>query len=147
MKKSVYLFLLLLSSCTNYLYVQQETVDESYFASSYVGTPDPRKEDMPFGHKILVSWDLPLSQFRKNPYLELTVRFWDNEQKVVKYVLDKKRSSTSFFFENKKRKRNKKILTYKIDVISEKGEILKTWKHQFWTKLIDVGRSSKNKSE
>jgi len=140
MKKFLYIFLFFLSSCTNYLYVQQETVDKDYFASSYVDTPNPNSEDLSFGHKILVSWDLPISQFRKKPYLELTVRFWDNEQEVIKYTLDRKRSYASFFFENKKRKRKKKILTYKIDVISEKGEILQTWKHQFWTELINVGK-------
>ena len=87
------------------------------------------------------------SQFRKKPYLELTVRFWNNEQKVIEYHLDRKRSYTSFFFENKERKRMKKILTYKIDVKSEKGEILYSWKHQFWTKLIDVGLKVEKKSE
>lgn len=140
MKYSLYFCLFFFISCSNYLYVQQEIVDENTLASSYVKTPDPYKEKGIFGHKILVFWDFPLSQFRKKLHLELTVRFWNNKQRIIKYPMERKRSYASFFFENKKRERKKKILTYKIEVVSEEGEIIQTWKHQFWTKLIDVGR-------
>lgn len=35
----------------------------------------------------------------------------------------------------------KRILTYRIQVVDFEDEIVETWEHHFWTQLIDVDRS------
>jgi hypothetical protein len=139
-KRGLVLLVLLAGfSCQkNYLYVQQEVVDHSSLASFAVQSPDPRLNEPYHGQKILISWDFPKSQFEKKLSMKLTVRFWDNEEQEFVFPVDKKRYYTSYFFSNPLKDKNKKILTYKIDVFSEKNELIQEWQHQFWTKLIKI---------
>lgn len=131
----------LLASCyKSHLYVQQEKVDANFLASSFVNTPDPRQEDPPIGQRLLIAWDFPLSSFRKHLQLKTTVRLWDQSEKVYYLPLERKRDSTTYFFPNKAPSLDKKILTYRIDVFTEEGEILESWEHHFWTKSINVDR-------
>jgi len=122
----------------NYLYVQQEVVNHESLASYAVKSPDPRLCEPYYGQKILISWDFPQSQFEKKLSLKLTVRFWNNEEKVLFFPVSKKRYYTSHFFSNPTKDTNKKLLTYKVDVLTEKGEVIQEWQHQFWTKLIQI---------
>lgn len=133
-------FLILLSGCSKgHLYVQQEWINSDFLASTHVDTPDPRQEDPPKGQRIITSWDFPLSWFRKEPSIFLTVRFWDNTQDVFFRPIEKKRGFSTFFFSNPEEERDKRILTYRVQILSKDGEILETWEHQFWTELIDIG--------
>jgi hypothetical protein len=140
MRKILLLFVFLLcASCyKKHLYVQQETVDLTSLASYDIGTPDPRKAHPPTGQRILVSWDFPKSIFDQNLTLLLTVRFRNNQQDLLAHPLERKRGYTTFFFSNEKKQIQKKILTYQVQVLSKEGKILETWKHHFWTELIDV---------
>jgi hypothetical protein len=136
------MFLLLTSCYKGHLYVQHERIDGSYLASSVVNTPDPRKKDPPMGQKLSVSWNFPLSSFKQNLSLILTVRFWDNKEDVLVRSIDKKRGYTTFFFEDKSLGRMRRILTYRIQVMNERGKIVEEWKHHFWTKLIELNQEN-----
>ncbi len=141
LKRFFPLFVLLLSSCyKDNLYVQQEWVDKNYLASSYVKTPDPRDNNPQIGQKIIISWDFPLSDYKKDLTIILYVRLWDQTQKELTYKIERKRGYTDFFFENKNREQNKKILTYRLDVVDKNNEIIRTWKHQLWTKQINIDK-------
>lgn len=122
----------------HHLYVQQEWVDRNFLASSHVGTPDPRQAKPPEGQRLLIAWDFPRSIFQKELTLEVSVRFWDDTQRNFHCQLQKKRSYTAYFFENEK------ILTYRVRVIAKDGEVIDTWKHHFWTELIEVGQPAVN---
>lgn len=135
------LFWFLCSCSKNYLYVQQEVYNEESLASTMVKTPDPRRDTPFYGQKILIGWDFPLSQFRKDLSLKLTVRFWNNEEKTFEEKISKQRHYTSFFFSNNEKDREKKILTYKVDVFTKEGTIIQTWEHQFWTRLMELDKS------
>lgn len=139
LKRFLPLLMLLLSSCyKDNLYVQQEWVDKSYLASFYVKTPDPRDKNPQIGQKIIISWDFPLSEYKKDLTVVLFVRFWDQTQKELTYKIERKRGYTDFFFENINSEQNKKILTYRLDVVDKNNEIIRTWKHQLWTKQINI---------
>lgn len=139
-------FSIFLTSCYKHgLYVHKELFDRSDLASSYVHTPDPRQENPLYGQKICIGWDLPLSEFKQQPTLQLTVRFWNHQEKIFTLPLQRERGSTSYFFENLQNEQDKKILTYRVDVINKEGKILERWKHHFWTEAIPLDQASRTK--
>lgn len=119
-----------------HLYVQQENIDVSYLASTKVQTPDPRQNHPPQGQKLIVAWDFPKSLFSLDLTLVTTVRFWDHTQKEIRTPLERKRDCLSFYFPNGG-DGEKKILTYRVQIFSAKGDVIETWEHHFWTELID----------
>jgi hypothetical protein len=124
----------------NHLYVQTENIKEDFLASYHIGSPDYRKKNPPIGQRLIVSWDFPKSLYEKKLSICLTVRFWNNEQIVKIVPLYRIWGTEVFFFKNKEMDKKKKILTYKVDIITKDQEIIETWEHQFWTELIDVDR-------
>ena len=136
-----FLFFLVLLSCnSSHLSVQVESLNRSFLASSYTKTPDPLQICPPSGQRIIVSWDYPLSIFRRGLNLFLTVRFENNKQEQFAYELLRKRDVITFDFPKCKEKEGK-ILTYRVDVFDKEGQLVDTWKHQFWTKLIDIDQA------
>lgn len=143
MKEFLFVMLLLLSSCyRGHLYVQEEWVDKASLASSWVRTPDYRQEDPPVGQRLLVSWDFPISVYRRHLTLHAVVRFWDNTEKTVAYELKRRRGATDFFFRDESEEQNNKILTYRVQIRAGDGELIETWKHQLWTELIEVDKEN-----
>lgn len=130
---------LFLAGCyTDGLYVQEEWVDREFLASSVVGTPDPRQEHPPVGQRLLIGWDLPRSEFSKKPALHVTVWLWDNTLEKICLPLERRRGAEAFFFPNDEPGKDRRILTYRVDVVSPDGELLNSWEHHFWTKLIAI---------
>lgn len=113
--------------------MQQERIDVHYLASTRVGAPDPRLADPPLGERILIGWDFPKSLFEEQLTLLVTVRLWDNQETVYKIPVERKRDATDLYFPS-----SNKILTYRIQVINKEGQVIETWKHQFWAELIHV---------
>ncbi len=131
----------LLAGCyKNHLYVQQEWVDRNFLASSRIDTPDPRQQCPPEGQRLLVSWDFPKSLFKEELTLLVTVRLWDNTQDVLFHKMERKRDYAAFFFPNDKPGSDRRILTYRVQVLNGSGEVVETWNHHFWTELIDIDR-------
>jgi len=144
-KKGLLIESLLLSLCLSgcykgHLYVQQEWVDKSSLASSWVKTPDYRADRPAEGQRLLMSWDFPKSTFDKKLTLIARVRLWDNTEEVLAYPIKRKRGSTDYFFPNGGEGKSRKILTYLVQVVAENGEVVEAWKHQFWTELIEIDR-------
>lgn len=130
---TILFFLFFCTSCyKDHLYVQQEWVDRNFLASSRVGTPDRRQKNPPTGQRLLVGWRFPLNRVCEGLKILLTVRFWDNLEEVLVHPIDSSKGTVAFpFFD-------RKILTYQIQVVSGSGEVIETWEHQFWTKLIKM---------
>lgn len=122
-----------------HLYVQQEWVDREWLASSHMHTPDPRQDNPPKGQRLLVAWDFPKSLFQQGLTLQVTVRLWDNTQTIHTCPIERKRSFTSFFFPNNQPETDRRILTYRVQVMDHNQQVVETWNHQFWTELIQVG--------
>lgn len=136
------LFFTLFSGCyKEHLYVQQQWVDRTFLASTHVGTPDPRQESPPEGQRLLVSWRFPKNLLDQGLQLILTVRFWDQTEEVISTPICRTRSYALFpFFDRPK------ILTYRVEIMDGKGQIIETWEHHFWTELIDIDRRSRSVS-
>jgi hypothetical protein len=141
-KRKILLFLsifFLVTGCyKSHLYVQIENIGKDFLASSYVKTPDYRQQNPPTGQRIIVNWCFPKELYSKDLFIKLTVRFWSNTQVTKNHAILKLFGSKSFFFPSDKKE--DRILTYRIEVFSKEGNLIETWKHQFWTDLIDVDK-------
>jgi hypothetical protein len=131
-------FFLLTGCYKNHLHVQIENISTDFLASTHVGTPDHRQKNPPFGQRIILSWDFPRIVYKKDLKVVLTARFWNNTQEIREHRLTARKGRKIFFFSNKERSKQNKILTYRIQIIAKDGTIIETWKHQFWTEVIDV---------
>jgi hypothetical protein len=122
-------------------------VDVSFLASSHVPTPDPRQEDPPEGQRLIVAWRLPESHFAQNPYLHVTVRLWDGSEECRHMQIPSQRGCTAFFYsqkdpdetcseEEQQKAKDLSLLTYRVQVCSQTGEVLEVWEHPFWTEAL-----------
>lgn len=127
--------LLILSGCCtrDYLYVQEERVDRNFLASTHVGTPDPRQKNPPQGQRLLLAWGFPRKDYLKGLTLITTVRFWDEELKILSLPLERRFGSKAYFFQDQE------ILTYRVQAVSRDGEVISNWEHHFWTEFIEIG--------
>ena len=137
MRQPAKLFFLILSfflsSCTqNHFYVQQEKRDRTFLASSRVHTPDPRQYHPPEGDALLIYWDFPLNLLEKELELVAKVRLYNGKEEIVIRPILRAIDHYSIFFPGQK------ILTYLVQGVSSKGEVVGEWEHQFWTKWIDL---------
>ncbi|MBU6383394.1 MAG: hypothetical protein KGR16_03665 [Verrucomicrobia bacterium] len=137
MRKLLIMGLFLTCCYKDHLYVQQEWVDRNFLASTHVNTPDPRQACPPEGQRLLIAWRFPMNMVDAGLSLDLTVRLWDNQEEHFIRPITQSHGHAAFNFFDHKR-----ILTYKIDILNAQGEVIEVWEHQFWTKLIDVDRSS-----
>ncbi|KPK32990.1 MAG: hypothetical protein AMS24_02545 [Chlamydiae bacterium SM23_39] len=137
MKRIFILFFLFLGCYKDSLYVQIENIRKDFLASHHVGTPDHRKKHPPIGQRVIVSFDFSSSLLKKEPFICLTVRFWDNREIVKKREIKRRWGTEVFYFPNKEKN---KILTYLVQIIDKEGKIIKKWEHQFWTDLIDIDK-------
>jgi len=116
------------------LYIQQEKVADDFFASTFTGTPDSKKEKMMGSYRLLIGWDFPLSWYTQELTLFVTVRFVKNDvQETFFYPIKQKRGDMAYTFP-----KDKSILTYRVQVLTKSGQIIETWKHQLWTELISI---------
>lgn len=140
LSKWILLSLWLAGCYKNHLYVQQERVDPTFLASSRIGTPDPRQERPPQGQRLLIAWHFPRSLFQRHLSLVATVRLWDQTEEVFTYPVEKKWGSTALYFSNDCAGVDRRILTYRVQVVARDGEVVEVWEHHFWTHLIDIDR-------
>ncbi len=86
----------------------------------------------------MLGWDFPKSLFIQELTLHVTVRLWDQTETTSSLPVQHKRDAVALFFPCSSLDKEKRILTYKIEVVNGKGELLETWKHHFWTELIQL---------
>jgi hypothetical protein len=139
MRYQILLAALLLAGCRKYdISVVQQSVNSSYLASSHVGTPDPRQAHPPEGEKLSVEWRIPTRILDLHPQLLLHLIFWDYTEKTVAYPLNRSFGWVTYSLLGEEFKKTQGILTYKIDIVTEGGDIYREWKHQLWVNLIKV---------
>ncbi len=122
----------------NHLYVQQEWVNVSFLASRHVGSPDPRSENPPDGQRLLIAWHFPRCLLEEHLHMLITVRLWDQTEEKATRPIERRRGSFALDYPNPGDCIDRRILTYKVEVFTASGELLETWKHQFWTEFIEL---------
>lgn len=87
---------------------------------------------------LIIDWQIPRDMVPENPRLKLYVIYWDNEEKVYTWPLEKWKGYRTFSVLNKEFVRSGGILTYRAEIITEDGCVFREWRHQLWVNLIQL---------
>lgn len=130
---------LLLSSCEkHYVAVTKVDINRSSLASGFAGTPDPRQMFPITGQQLVIEWNLPSTVRRQELFLDLSLVYRDYSEETLRYELTSSRGELSYFLLGENFEEKKGLMTYKADIKTQEGEILKTWQHKLWIKLITL---------
>lgn len=134
------LFLLLLScGCEKYyLSVKREYVDQSKLASTFVGSPEPRQKNPPKGQELIIEWRLPPDALDEELILVLSVIYKNHSEDTICYPVDRRRGVIIYSLLNEDYKKTEGFLTYKAEIKSTQGIVVKEWKQQLWVDLIVI---------
>ncbi len=133
------LLLLFLCGCEKYyLSVKREYVDQSKLASTYVGSPDARQKNPPKGQELILEWRLPMESVDEKMVLVLDVLYKNYAQETISYPVLRRRGLVIYSLLGDEYKEKNGFLTYKAEIRTGEGEVLKEWKQQLWTELIVI---------
>lgn len=131
------LFLFILCSCEKYyLSVKREFVDQNRLASTYVGSPDPRQKNPPKGQELMIEWRLPRDDLQQKMTLVLEILYKNHTRKTFSYPISTRRGLITYSLLGKEYQEKKGLLTYKAEILTDKGTVLKEWKQRLWTERI-----------
>lgn len=134
--------LLFCSSCQKYyVSVTRDSIGVKTLASGFANTPDPRREEPPKGERLLIAWNLFSEDFQKELVCSLSIIYKNYEEETINYEVDRKRDVISYFLLGEKYESTKGIMTYKVDIVTKSGIVVKSFKHQLYTKLIKLDES------
>ena len=118
------------------LVVQQQKVGPTYLASGNVATPDPRTP--PNGQMILAEWWVPKSLLASHPILKFDVIYNDFSTAKLEYPITSRVGFETLAVLGDQFKKTNGFLAYKVEIVTDEGEIYAEWTHQLWVKLIDL---------
>lgn len=129
--------LLPFSSCNkDILSVHTEYITIESLSSYYIGTPDPKLNNPPFGQKLVVEWELPKEYTcTAETVLALTIRYRDRTEENLSIGIKKRSGRYVFCLNGDKYCEHGEILTYKVQLF-DRDCLLEEWKHQLWAELI-----------
>ena len=132
-------FLLLFASCRR-LSVDRRYTNETSLASNFVKSPDRLKHHPPKGEKLWVSWNLPSQYLRVHDQLILTLRVVKKnlEEEVVTYPVTHRIGRVVYSCMNEEFTESGGILTYKAEISTIDGQVIKIIKQAMWFTPIHV---------
>lgn len=116
----------------------QEHLDPDYWASTHVGSPDPRRQDPLEGTLVIVEWWVPKALLQYEPMVRISMLFNNFTQRCVEYPICQRIGYRQFPITGDYFEKTGGILTYKAEIITNDGEVYKSWHHQLYVELITV---------
>jgi len=138
-KYGPFLFLLFLitAGCQKYyLTICQERVDRDNLASTHVGSPDPVQKNPPEGQELIIEWQIPEDILRQKPSIHLEMIYKDYSEEKKSYPISHKSGYVVYALLGQEYKKTKGLLAYKAEIVTEDGQIFRTWQHQMWVNII-----------
>jgi hypothetical protein len=127
---------LLTGCCRQRLVVETEYVTERSLASYWVRTPDPHKNCPSTGQRLIITWRVPACYLGlKDPHIELTVRFGDDEEDEVCIALEVERGAYIYEVLDDDYWDHCGIATYKAELVADDC-VKECWEHQLWAEYI-----------
>ncbi|MBS0655917.1 MAG: hypothetical protein JSR46_09080 [Verrucomicrobia bacterium] len=135
--------LLLLVSCSTKPNLEVESLYWSRrdLASSVVNTPDPEKQSLMFGQRVVISWSVSKKDFNSGPLaLFIRIKLKNNEEIDQRVPLDK--PSGIFYVPIYGNDFTKKggLQSYSVQLLSG-DKLLATRKHKLWVEPIRMANS------
>lgn len=139
LRQCLILSLLLLCGCEKYyVSVKREYVDQSKLASTFVGSPDPRQKNPPKGQELIIEWRLPQDALDQKLTLVLSVIYKNHSEETLCYPVDRRRGVITYALLDEAYRKTEGFLTYKAEIKTLDGMIVKEWKQQLWVDLIVI---------
>jgi hypothetical protein len=132
------LFLFLNACQKHYLTVTKVSIDRSSLASSFTKTPDPRQSFPPKGEQLVIEWNLPSTVNQKTLRLELSLVYKNYKEETFTYILESTRGVLSYFLMGQDFLEKKGVMTYKAELKTQEGEVIKMQRHKLWVSLIHI---------
>lgn len=130
---------LFLGGCQKYyISISQDKIDKEYLASSHVGTPDPNQKTPPLGDRLIIEWKVPSDFIKEKPTLHLHVIYHNYTEKYFVYPMPYQMDYVVYTLLGEEYKERKGILSYRAEIVKEDGTVFIDWKHQLWTRLIQI---------
>ena len=139
LRQCLILSLLLLCGCEKYyVAVKREYVDQLKLASTFVGSPDPRQKNPPKGQELIIEWRLPQDALDQELTLVLSVIYKNHSEETFCYPVDRRRGVITYALLDEAYRKTEGFLTYKAEIKTLDGMIVKEWKQQLWVDLIVI---------
>jgi len=124
-------------SCSKYfLSASYQKVGRNDLASTYVGSPDPQQAHPPSGQMVILNWCIPGRVLRENPQMVLDVIFRNHTKETFIYPISSRLGYVTYRLVDAEHAEKGGLLTYRVQIVTEGGEIYKQWTHQLWAELI-----------
>lgn len=138
MRRKVFLFLGLLTACSaNRLTVERYAVLPSELPSVFIDSPDPLKKNPSIGQVLDINYEIKNADRKSMPYLVLLKIIYKNlEEETVSYTAFRDKGMFEFQLLDDKFDATGGILTYKAELMTFDGEMIKDYKHRLWFDLI-----------
>jgi len=134
---SIFLTAIFLSGCSKYyVNITKVTIDKNSIASTFARTPDPLKVQPPSGEKLYITWRLSTKMDPTHHKIVLHVIYKDLTEETITYPLTVRAGTFDFQLLNEKFEKAKGFYSYKAELIDAAGEILDTWQHIMWVKVL-----------
>lgn len=135
---SIFLLLFLCGCEKYYLSVKKESIDRFSLASTFVKSPDPLQNHPPTGEELIIEWRLSPEDFDNDLVLVLSVVYNNHTKDLFSHPISKRRGMVTYSILNNDYTKTNGFLTYKAEVKSKSGRILKKWEQQLWVDLISI---------
>lgn len=140
----IFLFLICVfcSGCqANFVTVVQEKMHRSLLASSFVDSPDPLQSNPPHGKKLYISWNMNRECNLEECRLRISMIFRNRDIKTVELAIPRNRGTIVYSLLDQEYYETQGLLTYKVEILTKKEEILALWTHQMWVNIVELRNS------
>ncbi len=121
-----------------YVTAKRELIDKDTLASTFVQSPDPRQCAWPQGEEITFEWRLPREALNESLELVIALLYSSYKEETRRYPIRRRRGTVTVVHLGQEEKERGKIVTYRAQIVTNQGRVIKEWKQQLWTELITV---------
>ncbi len=118
--------------------MHKENLSLEELASTFVKSPDPRRDPPPKGEQLFIEWNLPRDDLERKLLLFVHLLYRDYTESVQTFPLEERRGVIELTLEGEEYQAKRGFLTYKAEVITLDDERLYEWEHQLWVPLLHV---------
>jgi len=141
--KLIYLFFIstLLGCSHKHLTIEKEYVDRYSLASTFVKSPDLMQKNPPTGLRLWINWDLPVSAMNQPMILTLQLLYKNYTVEKRAYPISKRSGQLAFSLLGDKYESTGGLLSYRVDIETQEGDLVSSWVQQMWFNLINDAKS------
>ena len=133
------LVLFFLTGCHKYyVSMHKEHLNLEALASTFVRSPDPRRDPPPEGEHLFIEWNVPREELEKKLLLFVHILYRDYTEVVKTYPLERRNGVIELLLEGKEYQEKKGFLTYKVELMTLDDQLLYEWEHQLWVPLLHI---------